>query len=201
MLRSSAVFLLVVLTLSCDSNQRTPSPPPVPDIALPGAESDAAATQSDGDGGTAADPLDGLRAPTAENLMEFVPELLDGVKARRRQAIKSSPIVHGFYQSAERRIYNLGLNGPTEQEATRRGRYPLLGKDETQTSGPEEIKGLKVGGFDAQRTYDSKRKKSEVVVLVNPFVEVKLSVAPTDDADEAVALLSEIDLAGISKLR
>ena len=79
--------------------------------------------------------------------------------------------------------------------------YPLLGKEgETEQSGPIEMKGFKVGDWDGQLTYDSKKKKSEAALLVNPYVEVKVSVAPARRGD-ARKLLEEIDLAGVSKLR
>lgn len=196
------VLIIALACASCDSSQRTPSPPPVPDIALPGNVADAGKTAEapdEADGGSA--PMEDPRSPIAENLIEFIPEVLDGVRVRRRETVKTAPIVHGYYPGEKRKVYNLHITGPNQSEADRRAQYPLLGKDEKETSGPLELKGFKIDEFEGQRTYDAKRKKSEAVVLVNPFVEVKLSVAPTDKADESIKLLDEVDLKGVSKLR
>ena len=178
----------------------------MPDIALPdvGSAADTGSAAAEGtargDAGAAA-PMEDPRSPIAVNLLEFVPEMLDGVKARRRQLIKTAPIVHGFYQSDDRRVYNLHITGPTETDSERRGRYPVLGKDEKKKSGPLEHQGFMLGEFEGQRTYDAKGKKSTSVVLVNRFVEVKLSVAPTDKPDESTKLLEQVDLQGVSRLQ
>lgn len=202
---------LSLSSLGCDSNTRTPTPPPVPDIALPDMGAGSAALGADqgipdsiaarlGDAGPAGPITDSL-APIPANLISFVPEMLDGVKARRRQVIKTKPMVHGFYQGEKGRIYNLHITGPAQTEEQRRQAYPLLGTNEKKKSGPVETRGFKVGEFGGQLTYNAGKKKSEAVVLVNRFVEVKVSVAPTKKADDAIKLLDEIDLDGVSKLQ
>lgn len=198
----------VALLLGCDQKPKTPSPPPVPDIALPetpdagspasdGGEQ-AVAPTSEGDAGPVEmkDPV----SPIAVNLVKFVPQVLDGVKARRVEAVRTAPIAHGFYQGPERQVYNVHITGPSQTEDQRRAMYPLLGKDEKEDNGVTEIQGFMYGEFEGQETYDTKKEKSEAVVLVNPFVEVKVSVAPAK-AGDARDLLEEIDLEGVSKLR
>lgn len=206
MFRHLIAGTLAIAVIGCESKPKTPSAPPVPDIPLPktpdasGTTDDAGSADAGGD--DAGDEMKDPRSPIAPNLLPFVPEVLDGVRARRRQAVKTSPKAYAFYQGAKHKTYNVQLTGPETTEAKRRAAYPLLGKEgESKDNGIVETTGLKIAGFDAQRTYDSKKKKSEVVVLVNPFVEVKLSVQPAKKADEATKLVEELDLEGISKLR
>lgn len=198
------VCISFVFVLGCEQ-QKTPSAPPVPDIALPETPDVAAKTPAS-DAGVAesesdADPMYDPRSPIATNLVEFVPETLAGVKARRRTIVKTSPIAHGHYNGPKRKMYNVHITGPNQSAEQRRAAYPLLGTDKTDEMGSLKMKGLKIGDWEGQRTYDKKKKKSEAVLLVNPFVEVKVSAAPTKDPDEAVELLEEIDLEGLSRLR
>ena len=200
---SLIVFGLLGLFLGCETKTKTPSAPPVPDIPLPprhDAGSEAAqAAPAEGDGGTKA-KMEDPKSPIAPNLLEYVPHMFAGVKARQRQAVKTAPIAYAFYKG-DKKTYNVSLTGPNQKEAERRAAYPLLGKDEKETMGTVEIRGLKVKEFDAVRLYDKKKRKSEAIVLVNPFVEVKVTVQPTDEKDEALEHLDELDLEGISTLR
>lgn len=191
--------------LGCETQTKTPSAPPVPDIPLPPPKTDAGSAdkkeESDAlDAGGEA-KMEDPKAPIAPNLLEYVPHTLAGVKARQRQAVKTSPIAYAFYKGGKK-TYNVSLTGPNQKEADRRAAYPLLGKEgEKDTMGTVEMTGLKVKDFDAVQLFDKKKKKSEAIVLVNPFVEVKVTVQPADKADEAVKLLDELDLEGISNLR
>ncbi len=197
----------VAFTIGCESKPKTPSAPPVPDIPLPEkpdvAEAKSAEKSGDmgADGGGSGEMKD-PKSPIAPNLLPFVPEVLDGVRARRRQAVQTAPKAYAFFKGPKHKTYNVQLTGPETTEQKRRAANPLLGKEgEVEDNGIVETKGLKVKGFDAQRTYDRKKEKSEVIVLVNPFVEVKLSVQPAKKPDEATKLVETLDLEGISKLR
>ena len=201
MTRSSTILAGLLLLGGCENNQKTPTPPPAPDLGLTIDSGPAAPSADAGAPDVTTEPEETL-APIAENLIAFIPETLDGVSARRRQAVKSAPIVHGYYPGEKRKVYNLNITGPNKSERERREMYPLLGKDESTSSDKEEVRGFQLAGFDAQRTYEPKKKKAETVVLVNPFVEVRLTIAPTDDKEEATKLLQkEVDLVGVSKLR
>ena len=191
--------LALALLLGCDE-AKPPSAPVVGE--LPDAAKSAGEEQQADAAAENAPPAEDFRPPIAANLLEFVPKTLDGVAARNRTAMKSSPIAAASYKGKDRAVYNVKIVGPKSSESERRSKYPLLGKEgETSQDGGIEAKGLKVGEFDAERLYDKKKKLSEVVVLVNPFVLVDVNVAPTDDPDHATKLLEEIDLKGASLLR
>ncbi len=204
-----AAILLGSITsmLECKpADRRSPTAPPVPDVALPERFDDTGSPADDeNDAGSREvakqKKIEDPRSPIAVNLQEFLPAELDGVRARRRQAVKTAPIAYAFYEGDDH-TFNVNITGPNQTEEQRRAAYPVIGNEgEKLDIGPVEVEGLKVGEYDAQKSFDSKRKKAEVIVLVNPFVEVKVSVQPARKADEAVKLLDEIDLDGISKLR
>lgn len=213
MRRGLIVFaLLSPLGFGCEMERktRTPSAPPVPDIPLPEKKTDVGVAQApasdegdekEGEAPKGPKKIEDARAPIAVNLIGFVPEHLGGVRARQRQAVKTAPIAYAFYKG-KGTTYNVAITGPNQKEAERRALYPLLGKEgEKDSAGPIEMEGLKIEGFDAQKSFDGKKSKAEVVVLVNPFVEVKVSVQPAKKMDDPLELLDEIDLKGVSKLR
>lgn len=202
------VVSCAALLVACESKTRTPKAPPVPDIPMPHHEKDAGPpkkAKADSDAGTAKkdkkDAMKDAQSPIAPNLVRYVPETLAGVKARRRQAVKTAPKAYAYYIGKHHVTYNVELIGPNQTSKQRHEAYPLLGKDKKEDGALGKIQGFKMGTYEGQRTYNEKKKKSEVVLLVNPYVMVILSVQPTKKPDAARDLLKELPLADIAKLR
>lgn len=202
---------LLVFGAGCEK-MKLPERPPAPDVPLPpqsdagSANADAAAGSDNAAGGdaSAADKpkIEDPKSPIGPNLLPFLPETLGGVRARKRQEIKSAPIVHAFYVGEKRKAFNVHISGPTQKYEQRIAAYPLLGKDGEKTdNGGYETVGLKIGDYVGQRTYDTRKKKCETVLFVNEFVEVKVSVQPAAKAGESTKLVEELDLAGLSELK
>jgi hypothetical protein len=58
-----------------------------------------------------------------------------------------------------------------------------------------------VSGISGQRTrYLGGSKKSEAIMLLADKLDVRVTVAPTDNEDEAIEILKQLDVAGLNEL-
>ncbi len=184
-------------TASATTSATTPEPEPsaAPSATQPAASARAAAS--------AAPPAKG-KAPTS--LVDFLPASLAGTPLDRH--LLGSPLMAGLPGGAaigsyldlkHHKAININLM-PVQDLATARAQLHGLKPGQTKKAPAAGVvfKAFNVKGFTVVRTQYLTAQKSEAEALIAGKVNVRLSVQPTRDPDEAVTLIKQVDLRGIA---
>jgi len=198
--RLALLLTLLVALPACDKKDKTPEMPPTPDVALPDSYRDAGASDAAAKPGDAFAVSDTI--PVAKNFLPLLPDELGGVKVKRKNTLETKPVAYANYQKSFKQIYNVHIVGPVGPPDQRKAAYPMLGKKGEKTRvGELALEGLEIKGYPGQLTVYAHKHKSEVVVMPNQYVEVKVSVTGTDDARAAIPLAREIDLDKLAEFK
>ena len=140
----------------------------------------------------------------ATSLADFLPSSLDGIALQTFDdpafALPRGGAAGAYLDSKTGKSININFMPVTELKFSRAQFHDLKpGETKNAPAAHLSFKGFDVGGFDVERTdFQTDPRKSEAIVIVADKVDVRVSVEPSTDPDEAVALMKQLDLAGMT---
>ncbi|MGH7280849.1 MAG: hypothetical protein ACRELY_04945 [Polyangiaceae bacterium] len=139
---------------------------------------------------------------TATSLADFLPPTLDNLELQTFYDSASLPqgaAAGAYLDSTTGRSININLMPVTELKLSRAQFHDLKpGQTKESPAAFLSFEGFDVDGYQAERTdFLSGPHKSEAIVIVADKVDVTVSVQPAADPDESIALLKQLDLAGM----
>ncbi len=182
--------LSILLLIACSK--------PTADAQPVASASASASTTAIASSATSAAP----RAPTS--LADFLPEALAGQKLQKMgddplMALPKGGAAGAYLDMTAGKSININLM-PVQDLKFSRAQFHKLKPGETKDAPAAKLsfKAFDVNGYTVERTlFTSDAKKSEARILLADKVDVTLSVQPTNDPDESIALIRQLDLAGI----
>ena len=139
----------------------------------------------------------------ARSLADFLPPSLDGLSLQTFDDAALLPqggAAGAYLDSKTGRSINVNLMPVTELKFSRAQFHDLKpGETKEAPAARLSFKGFDVNGYQVERTdFLNGPRKSEAIAIVADKVDVRVSVQPSTDPDESVALLKQLDLAGMN---
>lgn len=135
---------------------------------------------------------------TTANLLSFCPLALRGVK---RKSMGSGGVVAAAYmlKDDKPRFVNITI-APIKDLAFEKAQFRVHKDGETRDGNGRELLAKMIGGRLVQRSFSTSMGSSEVRVLVDEALAVRVFVEHAKNADEAFEFLKHIDLDALGKL-
>ena len=141
--------------------------------------------------------------PAPKTLADFTPAKLNGIPMMKMPADMAPPppdVAAAYIDKKSGKSININLFRVKDlkfSKAQFHGLKPGATKDNPVAK--LSFKGFDVAGVVGQRTrYLGESKKSEATLLLADKLDVSVSVEPTDNEDEAIEVLKQLDVAGLN---
>ena len=140
----------------------------------------------------------------ATSLADFLPASLDGVPLQTFEdpafALPRGGAAGAYLDAKTGKSININFMPVTELKFSRAQFHDLKpGETKNAPAAHLSFKGFDLSGFDVERTdFQTDPRKSEAMAIVADKVDVTLSVQPSTDPDESIALMKQLDLAGMN---
>src|SRR4051812_34242646 len=136
-------------------------------------------------------------------LSELLPPAINGVAMLKMPADMAPPppdVAAAYLDRKTGKSININLFRVKDLKTSKAQFHHLKAGETKESAGAHlSFKGFEAGGFSGERTrYLGNSKKSEAILLLGDKLDVRVSVQPTDNEDEAIEILKQLDLAELN---
>jgi hypothetical protein len=199
-----AALLVCLVAVGCkdDVDPGTPTVAAARDgVGTPPASGQDDEAKQAGDSGPAHEDTAAPAGLTSENLERFIPEEIRGVRRQIVSGGEREGFVAAAYEIVDdrgRRFININLQKVQDLQFEE-AQFRVSDGEERQVQG-SALLGRKIDGRLVQRSYSHSTESSEVTVLVDDAISVRVMVEKAKDPDEPFEILSLIDLDGLASI-